>query len=227
MWSPYDLSSNASSVPGYDRSAGDLHYPYGSAAHQYPPSLATEPSMFSDNQSMCNNLMQHPSTPAHPSYSMSFTPAHADFNPPNHNTVHYPSIGNNRPDQPSTMGYLSSGYSTARTTPSASGVSTPSMQEIPKPGVSRREVQTLFGGKRPLKRKHLQAFPLLDLHGTYQCNWKDCKYRGVFSRKGVLMRHIETQHVAPRSFDCPVCGHLFCRRDNMTEHIGRVHLKRS
>ncbi|KAJ5520147.1 hypothetical protein N7463_000600 [Penicillium fimorum] len=220
-WSPYDVSSNASSTPGYGRSTEDLHYPYGSIAHQYRPSLATEPSMFSDNQFPSNTLVQHPSTPVHPGYFTSFTQAHADFNPANQNTVHYPSIGNNRPGQFSTTGYLSSGYNTACTTPSASGVSTPSMQDIPEPGVSRRKVQTLCGGGRPLKRKHSE------LHGTYQCNWKDCKYRGVFSRKGVLMRHIETQHVAPRSFDCPVCGHLFSRRDNMTEHLGRVHLKRA
>ncbi|KAJ5154535.1 uncharacterized protein N7500_009974 [Penicillium coprophilum] len=197
-WSPVNISSNSSSISGHGRSARDLHYPYAAAAHQYPPSLATEPSMFSDNQSPCNTLTQHPFPPVHHSYPVPFASAHAEINPPNHNTVHYSLAGNSRPGQSSTMAYLCSGHSTAYTPPSASGVSTPSMQDIPK-----------------------------ELRGTYQCNWRDCKYRGVFSRKGVLMRHIETQHVAPRSFDCPVCGNLFCRRDNLTEHLGRVHRKRT
>ena len=40
------------------------------------------------------------------------------------------------------------------------------------------------------------------------------------------MRHIETQHVSPHSIECPVCGKRFSRRDNMTEHLGRVHSQR-
>ncbi|KAJ5357581.1 hypothetical protein N7541_004739, partial [Penicillium brevicompactum] len=60
----------------------------------------------------------------------------------------------------------------------------------------------------------------------FQCLWRGCNYPGVFSRKGVLMRHIETQHVDPHSFDCHKCDRTFSRKDNMMEHIGRVHKKR-
>ncbi|CAG8898999.1 unnamed protein product [Penicillium egyptiacum] len=219
-WSSYHAASNASGTPGQDQSARDLYHPYGSAAHQYPPSVAAEPSMFSENHLLYNTLMQHSSASVHPSYSIPFASAHANFNSANHNTVHHPSIENNRPSEPSTMGYLSSGHSSMCSTPSGSGSSTPSMYEIPQSSVSGPEVQTICGGGRAHRPKHDE------LYGTYICNWKDCKYRGMFSRKGVLMRHIETQHVAPHSFDCPVCGKLFCRRDNMTEHLGRVHCQR-
>ncbi|CAP85668.1 hypothetical protein EN45_058320 [Penicillium chrysogenum] len=217
---PHHVPLSASGTPGQDESTRDLYLPYGYAAHQYPPSLAAEPSTFSENHLLYNTLMQHSSAPVHLSYSMPFSSAHGTFNPASHNMAHHPSSENNTPSDPSTMGYISSGYSTACTTPLGSGRSSPSMQEIPQSSVSRPEVPTICGRGRAHRPKHDE------LYGMYQCNWKDCKYRGMFSRKGVLMRHIETQHVAPHSFDCPVCGKLFCRRDNMTEHLGKVQCQR-
>ncbi|CAI7577812.1 unnamed protein product [Penicillium glandicola] len=219
-WFPYNVPPNASGTPGDDQRAGDLYYPYENSAHPHPPSLAAEPSMFSENHPLYNTSMQHPSAPVHPNYPMIFASAHTDFNSLNHNPVYQPSFENNRPSELLTVGYLSSGQSTACTTPSGSGPSTPAMQEVPNPSVSRLDVQTITGGSRARRRRQE------DPHATYQCNWKDCKYTGVFSRKGVLMRHIETQHVTPHSFDCPMCGKLFSRRDNMTEHLGKVHYER-
>ena len=74
------------------------------------------------------------------------------------------------------------------------------------------------------------SFFLSEYHGSsqgsFQCCWKDCKYRGTFTRKGLLMRHVETQYVTPRAFDCTICGKSFSRKDNMREHLGRVHLER-
>ncbi|KAJ5697579.1 hypothetical protein N7488_011263 [Penicillium malachiteum] len=61
--------------------------------------------------------------------------------------------------------------------------------------------------------------------GPFKCKWEDCRYPGVFARKAVLMRHIETQHVTPKSFECPdkLCDRSFNRKDNMEEHWRRVH----
>lgn len=152
-WSPYNVPSNASGTPGQESSARDLYYPYGSVVHQYPPTLAAEPSMFSENYHPYNTLMQHPSAPIRPSLHIPFASAHADLNSPNHNTVHHPSIEINRPREPLTVGYLSSGHSTTCTTPSGSGSSTPSMQESPQSGVGGHEVQSIFGGGRTHRRK--------------------------------------------------------------------------
>ncbi|KAJ6128698.1 hypothetical protein N7471_009915 [Penicillium samsonianum] len=63
-------------------------------------------------------------------------------------------------------------------------------------------------------------------HRSFQCHWKDCTYRDPFSGKPALLRHIDTQHITPRSFDCPSCNKSFNRKDNMTEHLGRVHWER-
>ncbi|KGO72469.1 Zinc finger, C2H2 [Penicillium italicum] len=61
---------------------------------------------------------------------------------------------------------------------------------------------------------------------SFKCHWNDCTYRNAFSGKPALMRHIDTQHVSPRSFDCPSCAMSFNRKDNLTEHLGRVHWER-
>jgi hypothetical protein len=150
---PHHVPLNASGTPGQDGISRDLYLPYGYAAHQYPPSLAAEPSTFSENHLLYNTPMQHPSAPVHPSYPMPFSSAHGTFNYANHNMAHYPSSENNTPSEPSTMGYTSSGYSTARTTPSGSGRSSPSMQEIPQSSVSRPEVQTICGRGRAHRPK--------------------------------------------------------------------------
>lgn len=63
--------------------------------------------------------------------------------------------------------------------------------------------------------------------GLLRCNWKDCESKGVvFSSKGALMRHTETQHIASRSFICPVCGKGFGRSNKMNIHLLKVHLVR-
>lgn len=62
-----------------------------------------------------------------------------------------------------------------------------------------------------------------DHQGSFECHWIDCNHRGAFSGESVLMRHIKTQHVNPRSIDCPSCGKSFNRKDNMMEHLGRAH----
>ncbi|OQE90705.1 hypothetical protein PENNAL_c0011G06096 [Penicillium nalgiovense] len=101
---PYHVPFNASSTPGQDESSRDLYLPYGYAAHQYPPSLAAEPSTFSENHLLYNTLMQHTSAPVHPSYPMPFSSAHANSNFASHIMIHHPSSENNTPSEPSTIG---------------------------------------------------------------------------------------------------------------------------
>lgn len=153
-WSPYNVPQNASGMSGQDQGTRDAYNPYGSAARQYPPSLATEPSMFPENHLPYNTLMQHPSAPVHPNYHMPFILTHTDFDSPNHNTVHNPLIENNRPRELSPMGYLSSESSTPCTTPSGSGSSTPAMQEMPQSSLGGHEMQTIYGAARTLRPGH-------------------------------------------------------------------------
>lgn len=63
------------------------------------------------------------------------------------------------------------------------------------------------------------------LHDSIRCEWKGCTYAGVFSRKAELKRHVETKHIAPREYKCPVfkCRKSFNRKDNQEEHLRRVH----
>ncbi|CAI7598482.1 unnamed protein product [Penicillium viridicatum] len=62
-----------------------------------------------------------------------------------------------------------------------------------------------------------------DNYGTFKCEWKGCQYDRLFSRKGVLMRHIQTQHINPRAFKCPWCDHASSRRENLKAHRQSVH----
>ncbi|KAL5356397.1 hypothetical protein BJX96DRAFT_105859 [Aspergillus floccosus] len=61
--------------------------------------------------------------------------------------------------------------------------------------------------------------------GLFRCQWKDCAYSGSFGRRTELRRHVETQHLAPSAYRCSErgCGRLFNRRDNLDEHLRRVH----
>ncbi|KAJ5472943.1 hypothetical protein N7530_006944 [Penicillium desertorum] len=60
-------------------------------------------------------------------------------------------------------------------------------------------------------------------YGTFKCEWKGCQYDRLFSRKGVLKRHIQTQHLNPRAFKCPWCKHASSRRENLKAHRQSIH----
>ncbi|KAE8313059.1 hypothetical protein BDV41DRAFT_269356 [Aspergillus transmontanensis] len=61
--------------------------------------------------------------------------------------------------------------------------------------------------------------------GLYRCEWRACKYPGVFSREAELMRHIRSKHVCPGLYKCPEENRRrsFNRKDNMMEHLRRKH----
>ncbi|KAL2867395.1 uncharacterized protein BJX67DRAFT_85162 [Aspergillus lucknowensis] len=58
-----------------------------------------------------------------------------------------------------------------------------------------------------------------------KCEWRGCKYTGTFSRPAQLKRHVDTQHISRSSFACsmPGCERVFHRKDNLAEHLRRVH----
>lgn len=64
-------------------------------------------------------------------------------------------------------------------------------------------------------------------HPPLECGWKGCERPRPFTDKGTLLRHIKNQHVDPHSFKCPSkgCVKTFSRKDNMEEHLFRVHRK--
>lgn len=63
----------------------------------------------------------------------------------------------------------------------------------------------------------------------FRCLWEDCQYNGTFGRKTELMRHVETQHVSPKAYQCsfPGCMRKFSRVDNLRAHVRKVHVFRS
>lgn len=100
--------------------------------------------------------------------------------------------------------------------------SAPETQDDPVP--KAREVPTQLRGpcrpRGPASKKRENKD-----YGTYRCDIEGCTYDRFFSRKGVLKRHIQTQHLNPKAFKCP---HPFCdrtsnRKENMKAHRQSVH----
>ncbi|KAK2757980.1 hypothetical protein FQN54_004386 [Arachnomyces sp. PD_36] len=62
-------------------------------------------------------------------------------------------------------------------------------------------------------------------HATFECKWEGCRYSGSFSRKHELKRHLETKHIDPQAYPCPVvgCGKKCNREDNLQQHIQKRH----
>ncbi|KAJ5746627.1 hypothetical protein N7520_011809 [Penicillium odoratum] len=55
-----------------------------------------------------------------------------------------------------------------------------------------------------------------------KCKWENC-LKPPFRSKGSLMRHIDTQHIAPLSFKCSACNRSYNRKDNLKDHQRRAH----
>jgi hypothetical protein len=54
-----------------------------------------------------------------------------------------------------------------------------------------------------------------------RCEWRGCTYTGTFATLPLLRRHVETLHLNPGSFLCPVptCQQTFNRNDNLQVHL--------
>ncbi|KAL2841315.1 hypothetical protein BJX68DRAFT_271192 [Aspergillus pseudodeflectus] len=121
-----------------------------------------------------------------------------------------------------TMGYDNYGEAVANTHSapclSASGTSTD-----PSPTSSR----SYSGGSQAVAgHNHLFGGEYFDGgHIVLRCKWEGCDYSGGFRRTHDLKRHVLTQHIEPRSHECPEygCGMSFNRRDNLRWHLRRVH----
>ncbi|CAG8400106.1 unnamed protein product [Penicillium salamii] len=97
-----------------------------------------------------------------------------------------------------------------------------------KPNNDNKASESPTGKKKPCQRrsrasKHKKSEN--KDYGTYRCEYEGCTYDRFFSRKGVLKRHIQTQHLYPRAFKCPhpPCEHASSRRENMKAHRQSVH----
>ncbi|CAI7589901.1 unnamed protein product [Penicillium pancosmium] len=69
---------------------------------------------------------------------------------------------------------------------------------------------------------------VMPFKSPFICRWSGCKRPGPFSKKGVLKRHVNTQHLDPRSFKCPHrgCTVSFNRKDNLDQHLrSDIHRK--
>ncbi|KAL2828405.1 hypothetical protein BDW59DRAFT_159610 [Aspergillus cavernicola] len=58
-----------------------------------------------------------------------------------------------------------------------------------------------------------------------RCRWHGCTYSGTFQRMHDLLRHVTAIPIAPGYEMCPIldCKRIFNRRDNLIEHLRRVH----
>ncbi|OJJ34612.1 hypothetical protein ASPWEDRAFT_42586 [Aspergillus wentii DTO 134E9] len=72
---------------------------------------------------------------------------------------------------------------------------------------------------------HHESTPPQDDVSRLTCEWKNCNYAGSFRRPAELMRHVQTKHISPRSYKCwkGECKAKFNRKDNLEEHLRRVH----
>ncbi|OQE37437.1 hypothetical protein PENCOP_c010G06795 [Penicillium coprophilum] len=166
---------------------------------------------------------QFPSTPVSLGTMLSPTPSSSYLDP---GTIKHP-INNHSPRSVpapalGTVPALSpaSNYDTGCPSPwDDLPVSTPIIQEtLESDEASNEPIQT----KKPYRTRKIKDRDS-ESYGTFKCEWKGCRYDRLFSRKGVLMRHIETQHVTPRAFKCPRCGHASSRRENLKAHRQSIH----
>ncbi|PWY71274.1 hypothetical protein BO83DRAFT_50824 [Aspergillus eucalypticola CBS 122712] len=58
-----------------------------------------------------------------------------------------------------------------------------------------------------------------------QCRWTGCTTTQPFGRPADLIRHVQTKHIRPLSYQCPECGHRSNRRDNLFDHRLRAHYR--
>ncbi|KAL2825448.1 hypothetical protein BDW59DRAFT_72829 [Aspergillus cavernicola] len=58
-----------------------------------------------------------------------------------------------------------------------------------------------------------------------ECKWEGCTCTRHFTRESELLRHIRYIHLNPRQYTCPINLHCkpFNRKDNLREHMRRVH----
>ncbi|OQD65752.1 hypothetical protein PENPOL_c005G02259 [Penicillium polonicum] len=56
---------------------------------------------------------------------------------------------------------------------------------------------------------------------VFRCTWPGCT--STLGAKRSLTRHIEEKHVHPSAFPCRICQKTFSRKDNLKNHMRRIH----
>ncbi|KAJ5780507.1 hypothetical protein N7457_005667 [Penicillium paradoxum] len=155
-----------------------------------------------------------PSTPVALSTMLSPTPSSSYLDPSTAKRSINPQSPRSVPHQPiaaihSPASLYDPGYPSPWT---EMAVSPPVAKEMPQP----EKLPCRSRGRASKKKRN-------DNYGTFKCEWKGCTYDRLFSRKGVLRRHIETQHLNPGAFKCPWCDHASSRRENLKAHRQAIH----
>ncbi|OQE33054.1 hypothetical protein PENFLA_c001G02563 [Penicillium flavigenum] len=196
----------------YQPSNGDPTFCNGASATQ--TAIVTAPLPFSTEYSFDDPPAQHDSVPLHANFTWPSTIDPVSLEDMGNDTMEGFFAQLNSPaEDPATDYRCLVGNNIV--VPSLD--STSSVQQPTPPKAS--DILTARGNRTRSRRANKQEDP----YGSFECRWIDCKHPGPFCHKSVLMRHIKTQHVNPRSIDCPRCKKTFNRKDNMKEHLGRVH----
>ncbi|GFF52939.1 hypothetical protein IFM51744_07976 [Aspergillus udagawae] len=85
---------------------------------------------------------------------------------------------------------------------------------FPLQPIRQDEARQTAGNLLPVRNAHLV------------CKWEGCTYKKPFNRKADLSRHVESMHIAPRSYCCLAegCYRLFSRKDKRDAHMLERHL---
>ncbi|CAP80442.1 hypothetical protein E8E15_010240 [Penicillium rubens] len=208
---------------GYDWTIQDFNYSqFDHLVYQPSTSILAEPSIASADPLLCTDAIQYP----FPSFALSSAKSSAspstcsDLSRFNHNAIHHSPIDKDYAATAPATGYFGPRHDIACNNLPPHSLSVQRASQLKNTSNSYAKGKRASGRNQGRQQKQEKA------QWSFQCHWKDCTYRDTFSGKPALMRHIDTQHVNPRSFYCPSCPMSFNRKDNMTEHRGRVHWER-
>ncbi|KAJ6184803.1 hypothetical protein N7519_006104 [Penicillium mononematosum] len=196
----------------YQPGNGDSTFCNGASATNTPIVTAAQP--FSTEYSFCDPRIQHDAALFHANFTWPSTIDPVNLEDMDNNTMQgFFAQLNSTAEGPGTDYHCLVGNNVA--VPCLGSTSSAQQPTPPKDS----GIPTARGHRNRSRRTNKQEDP----YGSFECRWIDCKHPGPFCHGSVLMRHIKTQHVNPRSIDCPRCKKTFNRKDNMKEHLGRVH----
>ncbi|PYI09415.1 hypothetical protein BO78DRAFT_415692 [Aspergillus sclerotiicarbonarius CBS 121057] len=102
-------------------------------------------------------------------------------------------------------------------------------ESVPRGGLGSYDINNLIATSTPPNRAYYESGSLQwgvsHPQAPLQCGWAGCTNSKSFNRPADLLRHVRNLHVTPNAYVCRVnnCGRAFNRKDNLMEHIARVH----